>query len=260
MSGKHPLRDLVIVFLVVIVLAVFLKSFVVDALRISSPSMESTLEVGDYIFINKLVYGTGLLKYYNFSSFLHSLFDIRVLRPISRGDIVAFKSPDVDKTNEYFVKRSIGLPGDTVEIRDGAVCVNGKDFALPDEREWSTPTDFGPVVVPRKGDDVRLEPGMFKYFKNIIRSEGHSVEMKDSSFFIDGLEKATYTVKGSYLFVLGDNLGNSYDSRSWGFLPQDKIIGRALLVYWSVDANYPKHGLAGFLSSIRWKRIGTVVR
>ena len=184
---------------IAVVLALFIRTFVVQAFKIPSGSMLETLQIGDHILVNKFIYGTHV-------PFTHIV--LFPLRDPARGDIVVFRFPMDEKRD--FIKRVIGLPGDTVEIRNKVVYVNGKRLEdpyvvhrdqniIPGERD-----NFGPVTVP----------------------------------------------EGSY-FVMGDNRDGSFDSRFWGFVKREQILGKALVIYWSWDRerHWP-----------RFDRIGRVIR
>lgn len=190
--------------IVAAILALIIRTFVVQAFKIPSGSMEDTLLIGDHLLVNKFVYGMQV-----------PLTDTRILplRHPERGDIIVFEFPE-DEDKSYFkrrdfIKRVIGTPGDTVEVRDKKVYVNGELYRIPQEvhKENGTlppnygPRDFaGPVKVPL----------------------------------------------GQY-FVMGDNRDRSYDSRFWGFVDESKIKGLAFIKYWSWDReeNWPRWGRIG---------------
>jgi signal peptidase I len=94
----------------------------------------------------------------------------------------------------------------------------------------------------------------------LIEREGHTVRTEDDMILIDGTVTSTYLVHKNYYFVLGDNRDNSMDSRYWGFVPDDHLIGEALFVYWSWDTKVSVSNISEKLSTIRWKRIGTLIR
>jgi signal peptidase I len=169
---------------IAVILALFIRTFVVQAFKIPSGSMEPTLLVGDHILVNKFIYGVKI-------PYLRT-----TIIPISepkRNDVIVFIYP-VDQSKD-FIKRVIGLPGDTIEIIGKEIFINGKRFDDPfgHYTEGEGPSDrssargrFGPLKVP----------------------EGH-------------------------LFVMGDNRDHSYDSRFWGFVPLSSVKGEAFIIYWS---------------------------
>ncbi len=188
LKKKGVLRETVEAVVIALILALFIRAFIVQAFKIPSGSMEPTLLIGDHLLVNKFIYG------------IHIPFtDIRLLplRKPQRGDIIVFKFPK-DRSKDY-IKRVIAVEGDTVEIRNKRVYVNGQpldepyayysdDTILPgtvDPRD-----NFGPIKVP-----------------------------KDS------------------FFVMGDNRDRSYDSRYWGFVNIKDVEGKAFIIYWSWDSN-----------------------
>ncbi|GAB6064413.1 signal peptidase I [Deferrisoma palaeochoriense] len=185
---------------VAILLAVAIRGAVVQAFKIPSGSMLPTLQIGDHLLVNKFLYGIRI-----------PYTDKRILRirPPKRGDIVVFAYP-VDDTKD-FIKRIIGEPGDTVEIRDKKIFINGKAIEDP----WGVHVD--PLTLP-EGFERRDNFGPVK------------------------------VPPGSY-FVMGDNRDRSYDSRFWGFVEDARIRGKAFIIYWSWDSerHLPRLGRIGTL-------------
>jgi signal peptidase I len=199
---KSRLRENVEAVLVAILLALFIRTFVVQAFKIPSGSMKQTLQIGDHILVNKFVYGIKI-------PYLHKTF-IPVKQP-ERGDIIVFKFP-VDPEKD-FIKRVIGLGGDIVEGRDKKIYINNK---LIDD-SYSIRTD--PNIIPQ------------------------SVQKRDSF--------GPITIPKNYLFVMGDNRDQSFDSRFWGFVDLKVVSGKAFMVYWSWDQeNF----------GVRWNRIGRILK
>jgi signal peptidase I len=199
---KSKLQEYIEAIILAILIAFFIRTFVIQAYKIPSGSMKPTLLIGDHILVSKFNYGVKL-------PFIRS-----TLIPIGtpkRGDIVVFIYPE-DRSKD-FIKRLIGLPGDTIEIRDKKILLNG--------RPWS---DSNGVYV-----DNLIIPG--------------SVQPRDNF--------GPVTVPQESIFVMGDNRDESYDSRFWGFVNQQDILGKALIIYWSW--NHEEHG-------IRFGRIGTILR
>ncbi len=267
--------------LVTLIAALFLKSFVIDAYCIPSHSMENTLIVGDYIFVNKLAYGIQSPHVFPFTKIHAPYFNIPLGRSIRRGDVIVFEYPLSSEAPqndgvEYYIKRCIGLPGDTVSVINGIVHVNGIKQNKPYSQSMSSrcvqgtlfpksmnfnERQYGPLYIPRKGDTVSLSPEIIDQWLPVIQYEGHLLTLTpDSVILIDGRAETKYCVEQNYYFVLGDNLENSMDSRYWGYLPERNIIGEALLIYWSWDYDYPATTLKDKLMSVRWNRIGSVIR
>jgi len=185
-AKKSSLRENIEAILIAIVLALFIRTFVVQAFKIPSGSMKETLKIGDHILVNKFIYGVKV-------PFTHATL-VPVSRP-ERGDIVVFEFPeDPDKD---FIKRVVGIEGDTVEIRDKHLLING------------APADYSQAVY--------TDP----------RSIPKGVQPRDNF--------GPVTVPPHSLFVMGDNRDHSYDSRFWGFVDLNAVKGRAFIIYWSWD-------------------------
>jgi signal peptidase I len=187
-----------------VVIAVFVVTFLVQAFTIPSESMESTLLIGDYLLVDKFCYGSaGLLNH------------VLPYRKISRGDVVVFHYP-VDPS-QHFVKRVVGMPGDHLRLINKKVYINGSPLQEPfvqyitAERQ-SYRDDFPRTDSPAFGVTARWWQEMRKLVE----------------------DKQLIVPEDSY-FVLGDNRDNSQDSRYWGFVPRENIIGRPLLIYWSAS-------------------------
>ena len=272
--------------LVTLLAALLLKLFVIEAYRIPSTSMENTLQVGDFLLVNKLAYSLHTPRRIPFTATSLSSFTLPLFRSVHRGDVVVFEFPgnryEVKPSESVnYIKRCIGLPGDTVEIRQGKVLVNGIETSFPlhgistahtTEKSFRRAAEmfpagsefsdinYGPVVVPKQGDILKISPATFSLWQVFIEREGHSIQLSDDTILIDGTVTSLYHVQQNYYFVLGDNRDNSMDSRYWGFVPHDHLIGEALIIYWSWDPETPVYSLSEKYSTIRWKRIGTLIR
>jgi signal peptidase I len=272
--------------LITLAVALLLKTFFVDAYRIPSTSMENTLQIGDFLMVNKISYGLRTPRSLPLIGQEIPTVTLRLFTHIHRGDVVVFEFPG--NKNElkppeivHYIKRCFGLPGDTLELRWGQVIVNGdtKPFPPmgirtdhPTGDRWSrsaelfpngssyTDVNYGPIIIPKRGDVLTISTGTIDVWKTFIEREGHSVEVRDGSIIIDDAATSTYKVQRDYYFVLGDNRDNSLDSRFWGFVPDDHIVGEALFVYWSWDTEAPVNSLFDKVSSIRWNRIGTLIK
>ncbi len=181
---KSKLREYIEAILLAIVIAFFIRTFVIQAYKIPSGSMKPTLQIGDHILVSKFNYGVKL-------PFLRST--LIPLGTPKRGDILVFIYPE-DRSKD-FIKRLIGLPGDTIEIRNKKIFLNG--LPLNDTR--------GVYV------DNLIIPG--------------SVQPRDNF--------GPVTVPEDSIFVMGDNRDESYDSRFWGFVKMKDVLGKALIIYWS---------------------------
>ncbi len=218
---------------IALVVWLFLRTFVVEAFTIPSGSMKNTLLVGDFLFVNKFLYGAEV-------PFIHKR--LPVVREPEHGDILVFDSVDPAEHNMKIVKRCIGLPGDTIAMRHGVVYRNGAVVSEPyvvnsmplggmdpiaraRMREWQVSHFAGPV--PK-----RYDPDLHDW--------GPVVVPHDS------------------LFVMGDNRDDSLDGRYWGFLPRINVRGRPMLVYFSYNAESFRR--MAFITQVRWHRLFTVPR
>ncbi|MCX6134106.1 MAG: signal peptidase I [Ignavibacteriales bacterium] len=268
-----------------IFIAFLLKTFVVEAFRIPSGSMENTLLVGDFLLVNKLAYGLKTPRYVPLTNLAIPSLTFPAFGSVGRGDVVVFEYPGRHSETEgnepvYYIKRCIGIPGDTVAIQSGDVLVDrrmvlppshGKS-SFPGRSLWPEPArgegrepidgnNYGPIIVPKKGDVVALTPASVSRWRDFIEREHHRLDMDSSgTVLVDGITSSTYTVQQNYYFMLGDNRGNSLDSRFWGFVPERNIVGAALVVYWSWDPEDPGSGLKERVSKIRWSRVGMLIR
>lgn len=228
---KHPpttLAEYVESLLVTVLLALFGTSFVVQAFKIPSPSMERTLLVGDHLLVNKFIFG-GTGAWYD-----------RLLpyRPLQRGDIIVFKYPYAD--HQHFVKRVIGLPGDHVKVVDQEVYVNGKLL--------SEPYVVHDPTAPYDPLNYSFPPPAVQFITSAVLPEWAHEMYKY-------IQAGEIVVPAGKYFAMGDNRDRSLDSRFWGFVDRDAIMGRPLFIYWSIDATSADYsGDSTFL-----KRLGAVL-
>jgi signal peptidase I len=186
-----------------VVIAIFVITFVVQAFQIPSESMENTLLIGDYLLVNKLRYGGG------------SIWDhIMPYRPVKRGDIIVFHYP-VNPT-QHFVKRVVGVPGDRLHLSNRILYVNGAPLREPYVRHTSQVHDAFRDEFPRLS--VPVPDVTSKWWLQMRKL----------------VEDGQLIVPQGYYFALGDNRDESLDSRYWGFVPRENIIGSPWLIYWSV--------------------------
>jgi signal peptidase I len=184
-----------------VVIAVFVIAFVVQAFQIPSESMERTLLIGDYLLVDKLTYGGGVADH------------VMPYQPVRRGDIVVFHYPV--HPSQHFVKRVVGVPGDRVRLVNRQVEVDGVLLNEPYVIHRSPIHDPFRDEFPRGGAAPQVEAQWWLQMKKLV---------EDGELIVP---------EGSY-FVLGDNRDESLDSRYWGFVPRANIIGRPLLIYWSL--------------------------
>jgi signal peptidase I len=210
--------------LVTVILALFGTTFIVQAFKIPSASMEGTLLIGDHLLVNKFIFG-GRGAWYE---------KLLPYRPLERGDIIVFKYPYAD--HQHFVKRVIGLPGDRLKVEDQRVYVNGKPLSEPyvvhDPGAGYDPLNY---AFPPMGNQLYSSP--------VVLEWAHEIKK-----YVRGEE--IVVPPGKY-FAMGDNRDHSLDSRYWGFVDRDAIMGRPFLIYWSVEANSADYGQSSFFQRLK---------
>jgi signal peptidase I len=206
-AQRASLHELVESLLVTVLLALFGTTFVVQAFKIPSQSMEPTLLVGDHLLVNKFIFG-GSGHWYE---------ALLPYRDVRRGDVIVFKFPFQD--HPHYVKRVIGMPGDRIRMIDQQVYVNGKKLDEPYAvHDASAPYDPFLFNFPPASSDELLS-NMQPEWSNEIASHVQNGEL---------------VVPPGRYFAMGDNRDHSWDSRYWGFVDRDAIMGRPLVIYWSL--------------------------
>ena len=255
---KTVLREYFESAVVTVIMALFGMTFIVQAVKVPTGSMQNTITIGDHLLVNKFIFAPG------------SSLPFLPQREIRRGDIIVFKDPgnpwdpkrddrpDNKPILTNYVKRVIGLPGDHISLRGKDVIVNGKVLpehkieAIDHNRKDPLEIKSIPPRQPNEKYDVYYQPGRddddFTYDVFRMAGDGKEVIVPENKYF-----------------VMGDNRDNSEDSRFWGFVPRDLVIGRAMFVYWSYDESAPSSGdglwiLVDFFKNTRWSRTGTLVR
>jgi signal peptidase I len=244
--------------IVTVLMFLFFVTFIGRTVAVPTGSMQNTILIGDHFLINKFIFAPGAP-----APFLPQ-------REIKRGDIVVFKYPGdrdhpgmdeslgVKPYRDYYIKRVIGLPGDKIEVRGSSVYIN--DQALPEHR---VAADQGRVMtaplIIRDVPPKTNEPYTVIYKPDTLASLG-GVE-QDMTYFKYAVGLPVRVPDDSY-FMMGDNRDNSADSRVWGFVRRDLIIGRALFVFWSYDDSAPAGGnlLFDFFRNSRWRRTFTWIK
>jgi signal peptidase I len=230
MARRSIVHDYFQAAVIAVMMALFVRTYLVQAFQIPSPSMVGTILVGDHILVNKFAYGPTSSK---------SEWELLPFLPVARGDIVIFKFPG--EPEKDYVKRVIGLPGETLKIVNRQVMIK-----KPGDADFST----------------LMEKDYVKFTDPLSADDPDHLNNRDPVPIPEG----TY-------YVMGDNRDDSRDSRDWGFVPRQLIRGKALLVYWSVGfppaerKEAPSGVLAVFWESVsgafthtRWKRTFLLIR
>jgi signal peptidase I len=281
-KSQGLIRDILWAF----VLVLLINSFLLASFEVPTGSMEDTVKIGDRLFVNKFIYGGSTPYAIPFTSIRIPHFRVPGFRKVAQGDVIVFDWPgfrdQVEKpAQQWYLKRCIALPGDMVRIENKIVYVNGKRFQNPVHSKFLRPMpapasdpnpnifpkgarfnedNYGPVIVPQKGMSLILTPETLPAWEVFIRRERHTTGTKDGKIIIDGRETSSYTVEKDYVFAMGDNRDDSLDSRFWGFVPVEDIIGTPMIVYWSWNPQIPIYNLVDKIGSINLRRIGTIVR
>ena len=223
---KSTVREYFESIVIAVILALFIRTFVVQAFKIPTGSMENNLLIGDHLLVNKFVFGPTE------TSLERTLLPIGTIK---RGDVLVFKYPV--EPDRDFIKRVIGLPGDTVELREKKVYINGKPLDEP--------------------------------YVHFLQPPGGESELHEVTSFDVRERYGPVTVPANQYFMMGDNRDNSQDSRYWGFMPRENVKGKALLIYWSYEAgreDYEEEGAGAtikglasvfvhFFTRTRWDRM-----
>lgn len=267
----HELRSLGIIVLI----ALALRATVVEAYIVPTGSMEKTIMIGDFLIGNKFIYGMRTPDWLGLP-YTRLGFDIPwqrfpAFRQPRSGDVVIFKYPH--DPHDKYVKRLIAGPGQTVEIRNREILVDGEYFYQPEHLQFldrnyqpkglNTPRiwprgngnkdNYGLIQVPAQGDTLSTtnDRDILWY---VALMDKHQVHREGYQIMVDNEPVTYYVVEQDYYFMMGDNRDQSEDSRFWGFVPHKYILGQALFVYFSLDfKRFP------FLTWRRLKRIGTVI-
>jgi signal peptidase I len=346
---KTKTREWIDAIAFAVVAATLIRTFFIEAYTIPTASMEKSLLVGDFLFVSKVNYGARAPITPVSFPFAHNTMPVvggnsyiewpnmpymRLpgFQKIKNNDVVVFNYPAEDgrplDKKENYIKRCLGIAGDSLAVINQQVFVNGVaaenppkmqfryfvqtdgtfdekvakrnditeggrvvsdqgDFVLlltkdakddllqqswvkkventlqakgagasyifPFKEEWGWNVDnFGPIYIPKAGDNIKLDTVTYFIYERAIKvyENNPTLEMKDNKVYLEGKEITSYTFKQNYYFMMGDNRHNSADSRFWGFVPEDHIVGKALFTWMSLDPNE-----TNILKKIRWNRI-----
>jgi signal peptidase I len=347
---KSALREWLDAVVFAVIAATIIRWLILEAFTIPTPSMEKSLLVGDFLFVSKVHYGPRTPKtplqlplthqtiwWTKIPSYLDWIqlpqYRFPGLSKIKHNDVVVFNYPPelqhpVDlKTN--YIKRCVGLPGDSIRVNEGQVYVNGtaaenppkmqhryfvrtgdiinervfrqyditdynlasdgyfvhtsdetasrfrelpfvedvQDILLPagransrvyprsPELDWNE-DNYGPIWVPKKGATIAIDQNTLALYRDVIEHYDHQkdVRIEDGALYIDGQITNQYTFNQDYYFMMGDNRHNSEDSRFWGFVPEDHVVGKAFFIWLSLDKQ------EAFFNKIRWRRFFNLIR
>ncbi|MGC8897220.1 MAG: signal peptidase I [Bacteroidota bacterium] len=262
-----------------------LNSFVLASFEVPTGSMEDTVMPGDFLFVNKFIFGGTTPRTIPLTNVRIPHVSLPKLRQVHKGDVIVFVWPGMPNEIRppeptYYLKRCVAEPGDTIQIINKVVFVNGIRQPLPKYAKFDRPyiipkgvrdsrifppgsdyneDNYGPLWVPKKGGTIKITPANLEQWQIFIEREGHTVDVSNGSVTIDGKPTNRYTVERDYIFAMGDNRDNSLDSRFWGFVPVDDVVGTPMIVYWSWDPSVPIFDIITKLQSIQWGRLGTII-
>lgn len=273
-----------------IIVVMFLNGALIASFVVPTGSMEKTVMPGDFLFVNKFIYGPTTPQIIPFVNIPLPFYKFPGPKDPEKGDVIVFVFPghrDEIKSEQftYYLKRCVASAGDTIEIKNKKIFVNGVPQKFPEHGVVAEGTDpneeyqraltfprysgftadnYGPLTIPKKGDKIQLTPKNISQWDTFIIREGNEDATSDGkNVYINGEKVDEYTVQRDYCFAVGDNRDNSLDSRFWGFVPYDNVVGTPLLVYWSwpVEDEFGNPtSLGDKLASVRWGRIGTIIK
>ena len=272
-SVKQEIKSWVLIILI----ALGIKQTIIASYHVPTGSMENTIMTGDFLFGNNFIYGSRTPDWigipYTRIGFHIPWFRLPSIKEPEQGDIVIFKYPEDQYV--HYVKRCVAGPGKTIDVRDKQVFVDSREFVNPPNSKFKPTTyskywkdyrifpkgagnqdNYGPIYVPKEGDTLRIGEYPTQLFKNVVELARHSFYIQNGKVVIDGNKQDYYIVEQDYYFMMGDNRDNSLDSRFWGFVPFDLVVGRAMVVWLSIDKEKP---LYRFTKIVRWGRFGKIL-
>ncbi|WP_449039924.1 signal peptidase I [Parabacteroides goldsteinii] len=279
----NKIIDIIFWLCTIIALWFTAQIFVLTSFKIPSDSMEPQLTAGDNILVWKPTIGPRIFNLFaSMRNEQTNIYRIPGIKKIQRNDILVFNFPHPNSWDKiemhilkYYIKRCVGLPGDTLSIQNGFFHVKGIETSLGNMESqnkiatteqfedgifhsfpfdsiisWNI-KDFGPLYIPGKGDSITLNQTNCRLYKKLIEWEQQgSLQYKDSTIFLNGTPINGYRFQKNYYFMAGDNGMNSQDSRYWGLLPEEYIVGKAWIIWKSVDP---------YTDKFRWNRFLKVI-
>ncbi|HEU0117964.1 MAG TPA: signal peptidase I [Alphaproteobacteria bacterium] len=239
---EDGLKETIRTIIFAMVIALMIRTLAFEPFNIPSSSMVPTLLIGDYLFVSKFSYGYG-----NVGTFWGMApFGGRVLgaQP-HRGDVVVFKVPRDNATD--YIKRLIGLPGDTVQMRQGILYING------------VPVDREKLAQPQNPDGLTLQPNTTDYLEHLPNGPTHIIRKEGDDMPLDNTD--VFVVPPHHYFFMGDNRDNSQDSRTTtvGFVPETNLVGKAEFLFFSLDEGVHFWEIWKWPTSVRWHRLFTKI-
>lgn len=279
--------DIVKSLLTMVVIVLFIKSSFLEASMVPTPSMEKSIMAGDFLIVNKFIYGGATPRYIPFTNLRLPHINFPSIKDPERYDVVVFEFPgerDVFQNDEviHYVKRCIGLPGDRLKIKDRVVFINDEEikipilvnylktnpapkgaienYIFPKGKSWNG-DNYGEIIIPKKGNVIELNMENIDEWETFINRENEKevITIQNNKILFEGKEISNYEILNDYYFVMGDNRDNSLDSRYWGFVARDKIVGSPLICLWSVDPSTSILNPIELLSSLRFSRIAKLI-
>jgi signal peptidase I len=271
-----------------IVMVMILNGLLIASFVVPTGSMENTVMTGDFLFVNKFIYGPSTPQMIPLANIPLPYYRFPGVRQPQKGDVIVFVFPgnrEEAKPQEfqYYLKRCVATSGDVIEIRNKQLFVNGQASSFPTDGKFGAPAsitpddhlftfpegknftrdNYGPLRIPKKGDVVTLTPENYDEWRVFMRREGHEVRIEGTTIFVDNKPTTQYTVQRDYCFGMGDNRDNSLDSRYWGFVPMENVVGTPLIVYWSWETNLDAGSMFSTMvekfKTIRLNRLGRVI-
>lgn len=270
-----------------VVVVMILNGLLIASFVVPTGSMENTVMTGDFLFVNKFIFGPSTPQVIPFLNIPLPFYKFPALKDPKQGDVIVFIFPgnrDELKAKEfqYYLKRCVATAGDSLKIVNKRVYVNGKEFGLPEHGRFEpymresqydkyrtfpigagyTANNYGPIRIPKKGDVITIDPENWRQWEIFIKREGHDLSFDGTKIFVDGKPGNKYTVNRDYCFGMGDNRDNSLDCRFFGFIPYDNVVGTPMLVYMSLpdkDDNGTDYTILERIFHMRFSRIGRII-